>query len=216
MLVINLICIYFGITPKYIDGFVLIFLIGNLASKYMLYHENILSSKEYWTLFFGSLTIYILYNALALFSLSYYMVISVNFIFFAFIFVSIIGALCSFLGLWRAKRLYEKSTPQPTPIKVHSVTDEAIASYIINELSKHKISAYIDRLNLQHDPLLSALPTAKVHIMLHDSSDIHKATDIISMLFDEDDGYEPWNCPECQVENDGSFFMCWKCGYEQT
>jgi hypothetical protein len=215
MLIANIVCIYFGITPRYIDGALLIILVGNLAAKYMTANESSLSSKEYWSLFFISLAIYTTYNILMLIYVSFFMILTPKFIFLVVTLVIALGALCSFFGLWRAKRIIEKSTPKLIPIKVHSVTDESIAAYVIDELSKHQIDAFIHRLDLQHDPLLSTLPSDKINIMLKDSNDVDKATQIIYNLFEEDD-YEPWNCPECRVHNDGSFFICWKCGYEQT
>lgn len=212
---VNIVCLYFGVTPRFVDGALLIILVGNLAAKYMTQNEGTLSSKEYWSLFFTSLAIYTAYNILALLYVSFIIVLTPKFIFLVITLVIALGALCSFLGLWRAKRIIEKSTQKVVPIKVHSVTDESIAAYVIDELSKHQIDAFMHRLDLQHDPLLSPLPNNKINIMLKDTNDVDQATHIISNLFEED-GYEPWNCPECQVQNDGSFFMCWKCGYEQT
>ncbi len=214
MIVINLVSILFGLALKHVDGILLVVLVGNQAAKYIVANGNELSSREYWALFFGSLGVYSFYNILLLLYLSFLIVLTPDMIILTISMVLALGAFATFLGLWSAKRSALKSITKPVAVKACSVTDEGIANYLIDELSKHQINAFVDKFQMQHDPLLSTAPSAEVNIMLHDDSDLNKARDIITTFFEEQENSEPWVCPKCQEKNEGSFSICWNCGYE--
>ena len=215
MLLISFIASYFGLTLKHVDGILLVVLIRTLASKYMIENGYQLNSREYWSLFFGSVGIYALYNILLMIFLSFFIAFTPKIIMFSASLVLALGAFATFLGLWSAKRFARNSIPKPVPVKAYSVTDEGMANYLVGELSKHEIKAFIDKFHIEHDPVLSTAPSAEVNIMLGNASDLDKAKGIIDSLLEEDKNREPWVCPKCHEQNEGSFAICWNCGYEQ-
>jgi len=213
MLIIGFLATYFGKSLNHADGIILIFLISHLASKYIIANGNELNSRDYWILFWGSLGIYLLYNIFLAIYLSFLIVLTPKVLLFSMSLVLAVGVLSTFLGLWSAKRAVKRAFRKPVAAKVYSVTDEGIATYLINELSKHKISAYADKLHMRLDPLLSTAPTGEVDIMVNDASDLDKAREIISAFYEEQENRAPWICPKCHEKNEGSFAMCWNCGY---
>lgn len=215
MLLMNVIATSIGLTLKHVDGILLVVLISNLASKYIIDNGYALSSREYWLLFFGSLGIYILYNLFVLVYISFFMMLTLEMTLFVLVIILAVGVVSTFLGFWSAKRVARKSVVQPVPIKVYSVTDEYIANYLINELSKHSINAFVDKYNLEYDPLLSTVPSAEVNIMLRNDSDWKKAQEIINATLEENKGAEPWVCPQCREESEGTYDICWNCSYER-
>lgn len=215
MLLISFVATYFGLTLKHVDGILLIVLIRTLASKYIIDNGYQLSSNEYWSLFFGSLGIYSLYNMLLMIYLSFFIALTPKMIMFSVSLVLALGAFATFLGLWSAKRFARNSIPRSVPVKAYSVTDEGIANYLVDELSKHEIKAFIDKFHVEHDPLLSTAPSAEVNIMLGNASDLDKAKEVITSILEEDENREPWICPKCHEQSEGSFAICWNCGYEQ-
>ena len=210
MIILNIAAIFFGLHLRNIDGILLLFLIRNLASKYIIANGNKLDSRDYWSLFFGSFGIYLLYNLFTAIYLSYFVVLTQKTLILAMMLVLPLGMFATFLGLWGAKRFARKSI-MLTPEKVYTVIDEGIANYLIDLLAKQKIEAYINKLN----PLLSNAPIEGVDIILKDKSDFNKAIEIINTYFKEQENKEPWVCPKCHEEIEGSFSACWNCGYEE-
>lgn len=206
---------YFCLRLKHVDGILLVVLIRTLASKYIINNGCQVSSREYWSLFFGSLGIYSLYNMLIMIYLSFFIVLTSKIVIFSVSIALALGSFATFLGLWSAKRFARSSIPKPVPVKVYSVTDEGIANYLIDELSKHKIDAFIDKYHIKHDPLLSMAPSAEVNIMLNNDSDLNKAKEVIDSILEANEKAKPWLCPNCHERNEGSFTTCWSCGYEQ-
>jgi hypothetical protein len=99
-------------------------------------------------------------------------------------------------------------------IKVYTVTDEVIANYLVSLLLKNGIDAHIDKLRKDVDPIISPADS-QVNIMIKNLQDYPTASKIIEEYFQEQENKSSWVCPKCHENLEGTFSVCWNCGYEK-
>ena len=105
--------------------------------------------------------------------------------------------------------------PSSKSVKIYTVTDEVIANYLISVLQENKIDAFIDTVHTNVDPVISVAAGGEVNIMLKDNKEYSRALKIITEYFQNQENAAPWKCPKCQETIEGSFLVCWNCGYEK-
>lgn len=216
MIAANIVANLFSLKLNNIDTILTMTLLNYVVSKFLIDNNRELTKQEYWQIFFGAFGINFSYHILGLMLVSLTMKLNATIVTTA-LGISIFSGLFSVaVGLWVGQRMGIKATKATVPIKVYTVTDEGIASYLINTLAKHQIVAYIDKSNTGYDPLISTAHNAEVNIILNDKNNYDKALEIINQFFQENENKQPWICPKCHEKIDGAFTTCWNCGYEQV
>jgi hypothetical protein len=217
IIVATIVANVFNLKLHSIDMILTMALLNSVVSKFLIDNNRELTKQEYWQIFVGAFGINIAYSLLTLMLVSLTLELNTTIVMTALGFGIFAGLISVALGLWMGQRMGRKAMKVVLlPVKVYSVTDEGIASYLINLLSKHHIEAYIDNSNTGYDPLISSAHSGEVNIFLNNKNNYDSALEIINQFFQENENKQPWKCPKCHEEIDGTFTTCWNCGYEQN
>lgn len=210
----------YNLQPKaHVDIVFLIFILRSLVAKYILANDNTLTNEEYWKIFVGMLLMTMVFNGTILaVHVSTSVMFGMKDFFMGIALITVANVTAILFGLWGAKRLAKKMFERqssPVAVKVYTITDEAIADYLVQELSKHQIDAYFRNENFNKDPLVSPFLTGTIELFIRDNKLVDKALEIINASLLPQKNSEPWECPKCHTNIEAGFSACWNCGYEQ-
>lgn len=199
-------------TNPNIDIVVLLILLRQYGIQFGLANNAMIKGKLFWTLYASFVGVYLTYKILLFVAASALIPLSMHQILVQLSIDATMSLLFTPLSLALTNRAITKATNEkPQPLKVYSVTDAVSAEDIIKHLKNNNIEAFSDSVHLHGDPLLGAISQNGVDILLRNPEDHQLALENIETYFKQIENQEPWECPSCGEENEGSFEVCWKC-----
>ena len=100
--------------------------------------------------------------------------------------------------------------------KVYSHFNPAMVQLVKNELEHRGIEAVVQGEHLAAVVGGGASAEAWHELWVLDEERLSEAAEIVGEVIEDDteETAEPWTCPRCGEEVEGTFAVCWNCGHE--
>ncbi|MFT7470489.1 MAG: hypothetical protein ACI8XU_000378 [Kiritimatiellia bacterium] len=100
--------------------------------------------------------------------------------------------------------------------KIYTHENVVVLHSVKNILARNDIESFVKNEHTIPNGARHGIANMFLELWIINDQDFAKASLVMEEQLNNPEPSDPWNCPKCDEENDGSFDFCWKCQTENS